>query len=273
LGECEIQLGRIVEGTERLRRLLREPVPENATPAVTNALAKAKQLLEEWSGKVANLQLTITGPKAEDTTVKINGAVVPAAGLGVAFPVNPGAADIEATAEGYYAQTEHVTLGSGEKLELAVALRPEPKKAEPSSLARTEQATARHPARSRDAERPAAIPREHAEPSYAPAYVSFIVGAVGLGVGAYYGMDAKKDYDVLAPKCQNNVCPLDEGDNLASARNKGTIATVGLGVGAGAVVLGTILLIAAGGEDEPPQTASGLQPWVGGNEVGVWGTF
>lgn len=273
LGECEIQLGRIVEGTERLRRLLREPVPENATPAVTNALAKAKQLLEEWSGKVANLQLNITGPKPDETTVKINGAVVPAAGLGVAFPVNPGAADIEVSAEGYYAQTEHVTLGSGEKLELAVMLRPEPKKAEPSKVARTEPAVERRPARSSQEERPAATPRERSEPSYAPAYVSFIVGAVGLGVGAYYGMAAKQDYDVLAPKCRNNVCPLEEGDNLESARDKGTIATVGLGVGAGAIILGTILLIATGGEEEPQQTASGFQPWIGGNEVGVFGTF
>lgn len=275
LGECEIQLGRIVEGTERLRRLLREPVPENATPAVLSALAKAKQVLDESSGKAANLQLSITGPKPEKTTVKINGTVVPAAGLGVAFPVNPGPADVEVSAEGYYPQTEHVTLAAGEKLEISVVLRPEPQKIEPAAVAPEQPPTnTRTEAAPVAPQRPSATVQDKAEPSYAPAYVSFIVGAAGLGVGAYYGMAAKKDYDVLAPKCQNNVCPLEEGDNLKSAQNKGTIATIGLGVGAGAIILGTILLVTAGGDDEPEQTAaSSVSPWIGSNELGVWGTF
>jgi hypothetical protein len=275
LGECEIQQGRIVEGTERLRRLLREPVPENATPAVLSALAKAKQVLEESSGKAANLQLAITGPKPEKTTVKINGTVVPAAGLGVVFPVNPGAADVEVSADGYYSQTEHVTLAAGEKLEISVALRPEPQKAEPAALEQPESpTTAQHQTTPVAQDRPTATVREKSEPSYAPAYVSFIVGAAGLGVGAYYGMTAKKDYDVLAPKCQNDVCPIEEADNLKSAQNKGTIATIGLGVGAGAIILGTILLITAGGDDEPETaSASRVNPWVGTNEFGVSGTF
>jgi hypothetical protein len=255
--------------------LIREPVPENATPAVLSALAKAKQVLDESSGKAANLQLSITGPKPDKTTVKINGTVVPAAGLGVAFPVNPGAADVEVSAEGYYSQTEHVTLAAGEKLEISVALRPEPQKAEPVVVAETKSPAAAEPRPAAvSPERPPATVHEKSEPSYAPAYVSFIVGAAGLGVGAYYGMTAKKDYDVLAPKCQNNVCPIDEADNLESARNKGTIATIGLGVGAGAIILGTILLVTAGGDDEPEHaSASSVNPWVGSNEVGVWGTF
>lgn len=275
LGECEIQLGRIVEGTERLRRLLREPVPENATPAVSSALAKAKQVLEESNGKAANLQLSITGPKPEKTIVKINGIVVPAAGLGVEFPVNPGAADVEVSAEGYYPQTEHVTLAAGEKLEISVALRPEPQKVEPEAVEQEQTpASNQPPAAATTAERPPATIQDKSEPSYAPAYVSFIVGAAGLGVGAYYGMSAKKDYDVLAPKCQNNVCPIEEGDNLESARNKGTIATIGLGVGAGAIILGTILLVTAGGDDEPEHAStSRLNPWIGSNELGVSGTF
>lgn len=275
LGECEIQLGQIVEGTERLRRLLREPVPEHATPAQLSALARAKQVLDESTGKVANLQLSITGPKPDKTTVKINGAVVPAAGLGVAFPVNPGAADVEVSAEGYYAQTEHVTLSAGEKLEITVALRPEPPKpvpvnAEPSASQPTTTADASPPPLARST----ATVEDREEPSYAPTYVAFILGAAGLGVGAWYGMSAKKDYDVLAPKCQNNVCPPGESGNLKDAQNKGTIATVGLGVGAGAILVGTILLLTTGGSDEPSDSASAsVKPWFGVNELGVSGAF
>lgn len=274
LGECEIQLGQIVEGTERLRRLLREPVPEHATPAQLSALARAKQVLDESGGKVANLQLTISGPKPEKTTVKINGAVVPAAGLGVAFPVNPGAADVEVSAEGYYPQTEHVTLSAGEKLEVSVALRPEPPKpepvaAEPSANQPATTAGTSPPPRTRTS----ATVEDRAEPSYAPAYVAFILGAAGLGVGAWYGMSAKKDYDVLAPKCQNNICPPGEANNLKDAQNKGTIATVGLGVGAGAILVGTILLLTTGGDEASDSASASVSPWFGVNELGVAGAF
>ncbi len=274
LGECEIQQGKIVEGSERLRRLLREPVPEHATPAVWGAISRAKEVLERSAGKVANLHVVVSGPDLSKTTVKISGNLVPAAALGVEFPVNPGAADIEVSAEGFYSHTERVVLAAGQKMEVAVSLKPEPAKpvAEaPPAVAQV--APAAPPRFESDPSRPSAMVEDRAEPSYAPAYVSYLVGALGLGVGAYYGLAAQSDYDALKPKCANNVCPAGEADALDSAKTKGTIATVGLGVGAGAVVLGTILLLTAT-SDEPPQVgAGGVAPWIGANQAGIAGAF
>lgn len=273
LGECEIRLGLVVEGTERLRRLLREPVPEHATPAVLNAFATAKQVLEQSAGKVANLQLRITGPEPSKAVVKINGSVAAAAGLGVDFPVNPGPADIEVSAEGYYPQNEHVTLTAGEKLELSVVLRAEPAK----PAAQEVEAPAPQPALVTPASPVGPARRdvttdEHNQPSYAPVYVSFVLGAAGLGVGAWYGMAAKKDYDTLLPKCQNGFCPSAEGDNLNAAKDKGTIATVGLGVGAASIIVGTIILLTSG-SDDTVDAAAPARLWIGDSEVGVAGRF
>jgi hypothetical protein len=273
LGECEIQQGKIVEGSERLRRLLREPVPEHATPAVLSAIARAKEVLEQSAGKVASLHVDVSGPELSKTTVKINGNVVPAAGLGVEFPVNPGGAEIEVSAEGYFTQTEQVLLTAGEKLEVSMTLKPEPPKpaievapvaSEPAVLVGPVQNTSVGSA---------ATVEERQAPSYAPAYVSYVVGALGLGVGAYYGLSAMSDYDTLKSKCTNNICPAGESDTLESAKTKGTIATVGFGVGAGAIVLGTILLLTSGSDDEPATAQYGITPWVDANRAGVWGRF
>lgn len=272
LGECEIQQGKIVEGSERLRRLLREPVPEHATPAVLSAIARAKEVLEQSAGKVASLHVDVSGPELSNTTVKINGSVVPAAALGVEFPVNPGGADIEVSAEGYYSQSERVLLTSGEKLKVSVTLKPEP----PKPVAEVESVPSQPATRIGTVDKAPGSPstiEDRTQPSYAPAYVSYAVGALGLGLGAYYGIAAKSDYDTLKSKCTNNICPAGESDSLDSAKTKGTIATVGLGVGAGAVVLGTILLLTTGGDDKPATAQYGVTPWFEANQAGVWGRF
>src|SRR5690606_21474608 len=97
---------------------------------------------------------------------------------------------------------------------------------------------------------------------------------VGLGVGAGFGFAAKGDYDALALECPSGVCPLESAGSLEAAHRKGTIATVGLGVGAAGVVLGTIFLLTGGSSDDASVAqAVGLpenvRTWVGVNEVGI----
>src|SRR6478752_3743673 len=42
LGECYVNVGRLVEGTEILRKVLREPQPGEPTPALSKALERAQ---------------------------------------------------------------------------------------------------------------------------------------------------------------------------------------------------------------------------------------
>ena len=46
LGACHIQQGRLVEGTEALRKVLREPLPAQPSPALHKAYERAQQILD-----------------------------------------------------------------------------------------------------------------------------------------------------------------------------------------------------------------------------------
>lgn len=277
LGECEIELGRLVEGTERLRKLLREPVPENASAAVHRAFARAKTVLDQATPKLAAINITVIGPARDEVVVTVNGRSVPSAALGVEFPADPGRQVVEVSAPGYYPAQEQVSLAPGQSSTISVSLKAEPRPAadlsEPwpaEKPTRTKKkATPSEPEPTRQ---PARV-EDTASPSRAPAYVSLAVGVVGLGVGAGFGLAAKGDYDALAPECPSGKCPLGSADALDAARRKGTIATVGLGVGAAGIVLGTIFLLTGSSSDAAtPEQALGLpagvRTWVGINEVG-----
>ena len=279
LGECEVELGLLVEGTERLRKLLREPVPENASPAVHKAFARAKVVLDQATPKLAALNITVVGPTQNEVVVSVNGRALPAAALGVAFPANPGRQEVEVSAPGYFSSTEQLVLAPGETSAISLTLRPEPKAevddpwVEPVTHSPVRKKRTRTPTES-DNRRPMSTVEDSASPSRAPAYLSFAIGAVGLGVGAGFGFAAKGDYDALALECPSGVCPLESAGSLEAARRKGTIATVGLGVGAAGVVLGTIFLLTGGSSDDASVAqAVGLpenvRTWVGVNEVGI----
>ena len=46
LGECQVALGKLVEGTENLNRVIREPLPANAPPAYAQARDRAQGVLD-----------------------------------------------------------------------------------------------------------------------------------------------------------------------------------------------------------------------------------
>lgn len=281
LAECEIDLGRLVEGTERLRKMLRKPVPENASPAVHKAFARAKVLLDEATPRLAALNITVVGPSQADSVVLVNGQAVPAAALGVAFPANPGRQLIEVSAPGYYSSSDQVVLSPGETTAVSLTLRPEPKpeveEASPSA-ARPSVKRKRSPRIVSNEPRDVSSVEDSGSPSRAPAYLSLAVGVVGLGVGTGFGFAAKSDYDALEPECPSGLCPTSTEAQLEAARRKGTIATIGMGVGAAGLVLGTIFLLTGGSSDDgSPAQALGLpdhvRTWVGVNEVGVMTRF
>lgn len=276
LGECEIETGHLVDGTERLRKLLREPQPENASAAVQRAFSQAEILVAQTTPRLAAIKLAIVGPELDEVSVKVNGKPVLAAALGVEFPVNPGTQSLEIEAAGFLPKSQTVTLTPGQKQTVSLELEARPQEvqaAPPKSKTEAETTKPSTPAR-----QPATLQvRDNEARSYAPAYVSYAVGLVGLGLGAGYGYAAKKDHDALVDKCPSNVCPSAEKDALESARLKGTIATIALGVGGAGLVAGTIFLLVGGGDSETASANAtqsvAFQPWVGADQVGVAGSF
>src|SRR5664280_2908300 len=114
LGECQIEEGKIVEGTEDLRKLLREMLPANPSPNVLRARERAQIALNAAKPKIAILNISIQGA-GENVTVSVDGQLVPNALHDRDRPTDPGEHDVDATAPGYIKESRHVTLGPGEK--------------------------------------------------------------------------------------------------------------------------------------------------------------
>src|SRR3954469_6880206 len=60
LGECYVSVGRLVEGTEILRKLLREPQAADAAPAINKALERAQRTLDAAKPRIAGLTIKVS---------------------------------------------------------------------------------------------------------------------------------------------------------------------------------------------------------------------
>jgi hypothetical protein len=116
-----------------------------------------------------------------------------------------------------------------------------------------------------------------------PAYISFGVGGVGIGLGVVFLMqrssvtsDAQSRYDAClesqdcGPSDQSDMEGLDQ-----KAASMGTLSAVSFGVGAVGLGAGVALLLMNGTTEEASPTAAGVtvQPYASGHELGLWGQF
>src|SRR5690349_2942326 len=141
LGECQIALGKLVDGTENLRKVLREPVPPNPSPALTKARERAQTALDGAKPKIAFLMISVKGPKeGVVATVTVDGESVPVALLDADRPTDPGDHVIEASAPGYLKASARVSVKEAERKAVSVrldadpnAVAPPPPPAEPAA--------------------------------------------------------------------------------------------------------------------------------------------
>jgi hypothetical protein len=254
LGECLVNLGKLVEGTEALRRMLREPLPAEPTPALQQAYERAQATLDAAKPRLAALTINIQAPPEAKITVAVDGEAVPSAMVGVESPADPGEHVIEATAPGFLKATTRVRVGAGEKQSVSLELERDPNAPPPGAEAAPESSAG-------DSSQPADAASSGAqvsdstsfdsgaapEPSSrVPAYIAYGVGAVGLGVGIGFGLAAMQGKSDLDDKCADGVCPPSQQDSLDSAKLKGTISTIGFAVGGVGIALGTILIVTSG---------------------------
>ncbi|MEP7050158.1 MAG: hypothetical protein ABJB12_07390 [Pseudomonadota bacterium] len=256
LGECEVSQGKLVEGTEMLRKVLREPLPANPSSALSKAYEHAQTTLDSAKPRIAGLTISVAGSAGADLHLTVDGQVVASSLLDSELPADPGDHVVEASAPGFLKATGRVTLSAADKKTLSLRLEvdpnapvPAPAAADPATAIATAQAaqanTTPHAA-------PTAPPEPPPAPSHAAAYVSWGVGLVGVGVGTAFGLITLRDKHAL--NCDSNTCPASSRDAVDSAKRSGNISTVAFGVGAAGLVLGTVLYFSVGGSSET-QTA------------------
>jgi hypothetical protein len=254
LGECQINLGRIVEGTESLQRVVREPLPANAPPAFVAARKRAQKALDAALPRIAHLTIEVR-TKGADVKVKVDNEPVSSALIGASRPTDPGTHTVEASAPEFVSLTKTVTLSEGENATLALSLEPDPsarKKAEPKP----------------ETEKPSASPST----KRTLGTVSLGIGGAGIIMGSVFGLLAMSKRNALDGTCHAKVCPPSEQDNLDGARLQGTVSTVGFIVGGVGLAAGATLLLWPSAAEVKTSSVS-MQPWLGFGSTGVRGAF
>lgn len=266
LGECYVSLGRLVEGTEILRKVLREPQPAEPTPALAKALERAQHTLDAAKPRIAGLTVKVAA--VQDMTVKIDGNVVPPALVDTEIPTDPGEHAIEVTAPGFLRSSTRVSVNEAEKKSVTVTLARDPNAVvTPVAVAPPAEA-GREPATSRrtspPAPQPAPAPPRASQPTsnHTAAYVALGVGATALATGGVLGLMTMQRHSQLEKQCTGGVCPVSAQGDYDAAKRLGNFSTVAFGVAGAGLAVGTVLLFIQGPNDV--HDAAARQPRIAG---------
>jgi hypothetical protein len=264
LGECQVTVGDVVEGTENLNMVVREQLAPNAPKVFHDAQDRAQKVLTQSMPKIAHLTIRIT-PSDVKASVAVAGRPVPPALIGAERPTDPGTHQVTATADGYKAASATVTLAEGGHQDITLLL-----EKDPNAVAALPASTTPPPAAGTEV----SPPPEAAGKSNTPAYVAFGIGAAGLVVGSVTGALAFSK----ASDCPDKVCATQ--DKLDSAKSMATVSTITFGIGLAGVAVGTILLLtnhkseaAPAQAKAPPEPRLAVHPWLGVSSLGLMGTF
>src|SRR5882724_10052435 len=133
LGECEVSEGKLVEGTEMLRKVLREALPPNPSPALSKAYEHAQTTLDAAKPKIAGLTISVNAPQSTELHLTVDGQAVASTLLDSELPADPGDHVVEATASGFLKASARVTLTGADKKTVALKLEIDPNAPAPST--------------------------------------------------------------------------------------------------------------------------------------------
>jgi len=266
LGECQVNVGEVVAGTENLNMVVREVLPANAPKVFHDAQDRAQKVLTAATPKIAHLVIRIT-PSEVNASVAVAGKPVPAALIGAERPTDPGTHLVTATAEGYQPASATVTLPEGGHQDITLLL-----EKDPNAVAALPPVKVAPPPITGDDSH---VPPPSAKKSNTPAFVALGIGGAGLVVGSIAGALAFSK----ASDCPNKVCPTQS--DLDRAKSMATVSTIGFGVGIAGVAVGTVLLLTGNSSSENAATQAkrlpapklAVHPWFGVSSVGLMGSF
>lgn len=255
LAECEIETGKLVAGTERLQRVIREVIPTNAHPAFGAAQARARDVLDRTIARVPTLRLTVKTPAPRPRLfITIDGEPTTDAIVDADRRIDPGTHTIVVSADGHRPQRAQITIAETETKTVALEL-------------------VALPARAGDRPPEPVLSVPEAKRSTAPAVALFAIGGLGLAAGVAGAVNVATKSYALENACSEFVCPPESERDIRDAKTWATVSTVGF-VTAGVGLAGGILWLVTGRSGGPPApTRAGVRPSVGLGSLGVNGVF
>ncbi|MCU0690514.1 MAG: hypothetical protein MUF54_03855 [Polyangiaceae bacterium] len=134
IAQCQVALGKLVEGAETYRELLRRKLPANAPAAFQTAQEQARTELEQVEARIPSIRIGVQPDPVRGLQLRIDGVAAPSAVVGVDRLINPGHHVLEATAPAYRPAQVQVQVSEGQHVPVHVVLQPEPAAVAPSVL-------------------------------------------------------------------------------------------------------------------------------------------
>ncbi len=273
LGECNIRLGKLVEGAEQLTRVVRENLDPLGPRSFQVAQERARTRLEETRPRIPKVRLVVRGaaPNAA-LTLRFDGDSIPVASLGLDRPVDPGAHHVEVSAHGYTTAAGDLTVREGETRELSLELAP---LAEPESQlsTATPEGTESSPGKASKA-----LAMGSRQPhNRVPAYVAVGIGGAGIAAGAAFGLVTLSKTSSLDKRCPTrSTCPASAQSDIDLSKMTAWTSTIAFGVGAAVLLPGLYFALRGEASGPPPGDVAShptLRPWFGLGSGGIDGSF
>jgi hypothetical protein len=234
-------LAQPVEAREVCLGVGRIPPLAGETSRSVDARNEAVRIAEDMRAKIAIVRLHITGvPQGREPIVVVDGATVPIAALGEGRAVDPGKHDLSARIGNGPETRSQIDLAPGESKDITL----------PVTAPAQEATPVLPPPRGYESEPERPPPKSR---SNALATTGFIIGGIGVGIGAVAGIVALSDKASLADKCTNRQCGVPEHDALDTAKRWGNVSTAFFIIGGIGLTTGLIATLAA-----PSKTAGQL---------------
>lgn len=221
----------------------------------------AQDKLEALEPRVPKLTVEVAkGGERSDLKVSRDGVEVAPEAWGVSIPVDPGKHEIVAESPGREPWRTTVTLREGEQRNVSIPLLAR-RVSKPTSQAGLGSAA----------------PSQHDTGAHASGRAQAWVGwglvglgAVSMGVGGYYGLQAKAKFDDSKAGCSGNVCSPEGGLLRSEAQDAANRSTLLFAVGAAVAVGGGVtLLLAPDAADPAADKGVALVPTVGPSAGGL----
>ena len=267
IGRAQTKLGHWVKAYEAFNRIKRDGAPADAPPAVKKAVEDGTAELAQLEPQLPYVAVSVKNPSGQ-VEVKMDGAVVPPALLGLMHPVDPGqhqfqASNGQSSSEVVTTDVKPTTRHNVE-LVLGAANAPIP-------------AVATTPEQTPVAPPPTSDGSGKTNGLRIGSYAAFGVGAAGLAVGTVFlvqYLGTKDDADKI---CPTSTCPpekqAEQKSKDSDAASQGTLAVVGYAVGGVGIAAGVTLFILSSGSKKSAALEPGIRPYIGYQTAGVVGRF